>query len=82
MDYIFNMNIKEATTYASWCNSQGITIFPVPTSNVGIYKIAINTRGKVEQGQQYYRNEPLQGQVSIWDKIRQLYKEIFDKNNK
>ncbi|MGQ2982094.1 hypothetical protein [Flavobacterium sp.] len=76
------MEAKEAHKYASWCNANFIKLFPVPTSSPGIYKIAMEKKGIVTQGQQYFRDKPLKNELSVWDKIREIYKEIYEKNNK
>nr|WP_322624454.1 hypothetical protein [uncultured Flavobacterium sp.] len=70
--------------YEPWCNERGILIYPVPitaTAN-GVYHICIEVAGKVTKGQFTYRDKPMKGEPSVWDKIRQLYKETYEKNFK
>ena len=76
------MDARENHKYEKWCHDNGIKIYPIPVSNGGLYKIALDTKGNVVQGKQTYKDSPLKGEVSVWDKIRMLYKEIFEKNNK
>ena len=76
------MDAKESHKYASWCHANGITFFPVPTGKGGgTYIIAMNKNGNVKQGELIFKDKAEAGELSVWDKIRQLYKDIFDKNN-
>jgi hypothetical protein len=76
------MNTREAQKYASWCNANHIKLFPIPTGREGIYKIAMEKNGNVLQGKDFWKDKPDAGQLSVWDKIRMVYKEIYEKNNK
>ena len=77
------MTAKEKHFYAKWCNDNGITIFPVPMVNSGgIYKIAVSKNGEVKQGDQLYKDTPEKGIPAWSDKVWELYKIFYDKNNK
>lgn len=62
----------------AWCWERGVEIYPVPqVSNGKILKIAINDNGKETLGTHLYDNG-----IKIYDKIRELYRFIYNKNNK
>lgn len=77
------MDAKEAHKYVKWCNDNFIFIYPVPTAKYhnGQYKIAMMKRGKEKLGEQIFKDIPDEGEISVWNKIRCLYKEVFDKNH-
>ncbi|QEE49657.1 hypothetical protein FUA48_08685 [Flavobacterium alkalisoli] len=77
------MDAKEFHKYAKWCNDNFVFIYPVPLTavNSGNYKIEVCNRGKVKKGDGVYRDKPIKDEVSVWDKIRQLYQEIYNRNN-
>jgi hypothetical protein len=77
------------------CIDNHITIYPKP-SNLGKYKIIINTNGREKVGEEIYENESYIKEMilhtpsgikrekikvpSVWDKIHELYKTICDRN--
>jgi hypothetical protein len=89
------MDHKEFSKYFKACEDANISIYPKP-SNVARYKIIINTRGKEKEGSEFYQDKESSKNVvikttkglvnvsqkvpSVWDKIRELYKEICIKN--
>ncbi|MEE1897103.1 hypothetical protein V1389_02070 [Flavobacterium rakeshii] len=77
------MEPNEFHKYAKWCNDNHVTIYPVPVSavNSGMYKIEVCNKGRKKLGEGTYRDKPLKGEVSIYDKIRQLYRDFYNKNN-
>lgn len=73
------MRKKEPDIYEimNWCFAKGITIYPVPQVwNGKVLKIAINNNGKETIGSEVYDNG-----IKIYDKIRELYRTIYYKNN-
>ncbi|ATA67284.1 hypothetical protein CGC48_00805 [Capnocytophaga cynodegmi] len=61
----------------SWCWEHGISIYPVPyVSNGSRLKICLNKKGKETIGKDIYDN----GQA-IYDKINEMYRTIYEKNN-
>ena len=70
------MNPKDYHKYFSWCTSNGITIYPKPLTPSGsILKIVVNNKGTEKIGEEKYTND------TIYDKIKDLYKQIFNKHN-
>ena len=89
------MDHRDFAKYFTACTEANITIYPKP-SNIARYKIIINTRGREKEGSETYQDKPTTKNVvvkttkglvsmsqvvpSVWDKIRELYKEICIKN--
>lgn len=70
------MEAKEFHKYATWCWENGIKIFPIPLNATGtVLKIAVEKNGKIKLGEEKYTN------ATVYDKIKELYKLIFTKNN-
>lgn len=71
------MNTNDYHKYFSWCVNNGITIYPKPyTPNGSVLKIVVNNNGREKIGEEKYTDN------SIYDKIKDLYKQIFNKHNK
>lgn len=70
------MEAKDFVKYSSWCFENGIKIIPIPLNTTGtVLKIGIEKKGKIKLGEEKYT------QATIYDKIKELYKTIFIKNN-
>lgn len=76
--------------HTKWCWDNGVTIYPVPIVNNGnVCKIAINTRGVEEIGENEFvakkvkinKKETKYIHFELWDKIRELYKTLYEKKN-
>lgn len=80
------MEAREFAKYSKWCWENGVKYVPFPVvSNGAICKIlkitetitqAGNIRVTEKLGEQKYK------QVDVYDKIKNLYKELYLKNNK
>ena len=71
------MDTKLYDKYFSWCVDNGITIYPKPyTPNGSVLKIVVNNNGREKIGEEKYTND------SIYEKIKELYRDIFNKYNK
>jgi hypothetical protein len=77
------MTPKELTVIKKWCWEHFVFINPLPVSknHTGKYKIEITIRGEAVVGHGIYHDNPPKGQPSIWDKINDLYQQIFNENN-
>lgn len=89
------MESRESHIYMKACIDNDIKIYP-KGSNIGKYKIIINTRGREKVGEEIYQNEPYTKEVilhtpsglkrekiqvpSVWEKINELYKTICERN--
>lgn len=89
------MESRESHIYMKACIDNDITIYP-KGSNVGKYKIIINTRGREKVGEEIYQNDSYVKEVilhtpsgikrekiqvpSVWEKINELYKTICERN--
>ncbi|WP_392420119.1 hypothetical protein ACF3OE_00480 [Capnocytophaga canis] len=63
----------------SWCWENGITIYPIPlVPNGSSMKICVNNNGAETIGKDIYYNKT----HKIYDKIKELYVTIYNKNNK
>lgn len=70
------MDAKEFHKYFSWCVGNGITIYPRPiVPNGSVLKIVVNSNGTEKVGEEKFTDN------KIYDKIRELYKLIFNKHN-
>jgi hypothetical protein len=70
------MEAKEFYKYTKWCWENDIYIVPQPINpNGSICKILLLNKGKQKIGEEKYTNE------KVYDKIKDLYKKIFIKNN-
>lgn len=59
-----------------WCWDNGIKIYPLPiVSNGSILKIIVNKNGNETLGEQKY------DQNQVYEKIKELYSSIYEKNN-
>lgn len=90
------MESRESHIYMKACIDNNITIYP-KGSNIGKYKIIINTRGREKVGEEIYQDESYVKEVvlhtpsgmkrekikvpSVWEKIAELYKTICERNN-
>lgn len=71
------MSPQDFYKYFSYAESVGVRIYPIPiVSDGSILKIAINNRGNEKIGTEKYKNK------DVYDKIKQLYKTVYEKNNK
>ncbi|GET46921.1 hypothetical protein [Capnocytophaga felis] len=62
----------------TWCWSKGISIYPVPyVSNGSRLRICLNKKGKETIGKDIFDNGK-----AIYDKILEMYRFIYEKNNK
>lgn len=60
----------------NWCWLRGVTIYPIPqVSNGKLLKICVNNKGIETLGTEVYPD----GQA-IYDKILELYRNIYNKN--
>ncbi len=68
--------------HQSWCNKNGITIYPIPIAySKGFYKIAVKTTTKGEKiGNERYPTTTNKQQIGYTEKIRELYKYFYTKN--
>ena len=62
----------------SWQNK--FFVNPIPTNKSGVYKIEKDLNGKKTIGVLEYHDKPKKGELSIWNKILEMYKEYYDKN--
>lgn len=76
------MDAKEFYKYSSWCFANNVKIYPVPVSNAGIYRIAVATGNRETIGEGTYKDKPMKDHPGVWDKIRELYKQIYEKNHR
>ena len=77
------MDHKEAAVYFKWCNDNGILIYPVPIYENGhSYKICVERKGVASVGKITFENKGTKEQKSVWDQIRELYKIIYNRENK
>lgn len=77
------MDIKEAHRYQKWCNDNEILIYPIPVYDKSeSYKICVERNGVSSVGQLIFENQPKGKSNSIWDQIRELYKIIYQRENK
>lgn len=72
--------------HTKWCWENGIKIYPVPIVNTGnVCKIAINIRGVEKVGETKFIAKKIDKNkythIELWDKIRELYKTIYEKKN-
>lgn len=90
------MDAKEVYKYMSWCISKNILIYP-KASNTGKYRIIICRNGKEKLGNEIYQDKETYKTVDVktkngvkkekvrvpplHDRIYELYKDIFEKNN-
>jgi len=75
------MEPAEFHKYAKWCNDQSVTIYPVPHHGGG-YKVTVCRNGAEKPGKLVFYDVAPKGGISVWDKIRELYKLIYDKEYK
>jgi hypothetical protein len=69
--------------YMSWCFANDIKIYPIRLQMpLERYKVGIQINNKPEQvGAQIYTNETTKNTVGVYDKIKDLYKHFYTKNN-
>ena len=60
----------------SWCNKNGITIYPVPIKSNKKVLIEINDKGKIKTGKNLYTQDD-----TLTKKIHELYEYYFNKYN-
>jgi len=75
------MNPNEFHKYFRWCNDRGVRIYPVLHKSGG-YKISVERNGVEKPGKLVFYDVAPKGGISVWDKIRELYKLIYDKEYK
>ncbi|GET48820.1 hypothetical protein RCZ02_16510 [Capnocytophaga felis] len=61
----------------TWCWNNGVSIYPIPlVSNGSRLRICLNNNGKETIGKDIYDNGP-----AIYEKIKEMYRAIYKKNN-
>lgn len=76
------MEAKEAHRYQKWCNDNGTRIYPIPLyDKSNSYKICVERRLKSNTGTLVFEDNPKGNEPSVWDKIRELYKIIYEREN-
>lgn len=76
------MKPKELYKYTSWCLANNVKIYPIPVSNSGVYRIAVENNGEVKIGETTYTDKRANDHPAVWDKITELYKQIYEKNHR
>jgi len=73
---------KENGIYMSWCIRNGIKIVPVPiVSNGSVCKLLLINESKPKSQRERLGEEKYKA-ATVHEKIYQMYKAIFEKNNK
>lgn len=71
------MEPKEFSKYHSWCNARRIRVYPVPTSSIGEFNLAVERSGNVAVGRQIFYNKPSTAdKICVWKQIGVLLKAI------
>lgn len=77
------MESREAHKYQKWCNDNGIRLYPIPTYDKSKkYFICKEDQGIGYVGKKVFGEETKGKEVSIWDQIREIYKIIYERENK
>jgi len=77
------MESKDAHRFQKWCNDNKILIFPIPLYDKSEnYKICVERNGAGSVGKMIFENQPKGKEKSVWDQIRELYKIIYERENK
>lgn len=69
---------KQHAIHFKYCVDRNIRIYPAPVKT-GQLKIVVETDGVQKIGEKIYLEPPEKGQISVWDKIRELYKQIYER---
>ena len=69
---------KQDAIHFKYCVDRNIRIYPQPI-RPGEMKIVVETNGVPKIGTMIFLDKPPTGQISVWDKIRELYKTIYDR---
>lgn len=75
---------KEILTYQSWCINNGIKIYPVRLITASErYKIGVQVNDSApKNGKEIYTVTTTKNSVGVYDKIIEMYKYFYNKNNK
>ena len=69
--------------HIKWCWDNHVFIYPKPLNSLGtIIKIAISKKGKEKTGELKFSQESKKDKIKIYEKINEMYLEIFNKNHK
>ena len=72
--------------HTKWCWENDITIYPKPiTTNGNVCKIVVSIKGIEKVGEEKYVAKQVSKSkythIELWDKIRELYKILYEKKN-
>lgn len=75
---------KTTLTYQSWCIANGIKIYPIRLKVASErYKIGVQVNDAAPKtGEEIYTATTTTNTVGVYDKIIELYKHFYNKNNK
>jgi len=77
------MDPKQAYLYSKWCHDNAIRIYPVPTTpSGGTYTICVERDGICSIGKIIFEDKATKFQKSVWEQINELYKLIYQRENK
>lgn len=76
------MEVLAPHQYQKWCNDHGIRIYPIPLyDKSSSFKICVEQNLKANIGKLVFEEKPKGNEPSVWDKIRELYKIIYEREN-
>lgn len=68
--------------HTKYCWARQIFIYPVPVvSNGSICKVAISIKGVEKIGSEKFMAENKNTHIKLYEKIKELYKTIYEKSN-
>jgi hypothetical protein len=73
------MRDSDIYLHTKLCWSKGVYVNVVPTGKTGIFKIEITKNKVVEVGKLEFDDKPKKGDLSIWQKQAELYKQFYNK---